>query len=165
MTTSTQTSVSAGRNIDPSHLTNVNQPSTELTAAAASGWNAGATEELNDVHVDKEDTGHEAAGTAAAKMHSPAATTAHRQAQHNADSGTTSSCPTISYLHGCTAASVALIILSVASFVVPSISTYGEERATVQAVGYTAGSISLLAGVLTGACVASMHTKSGDWRS
>jgi len=78
--------------------------------------------------------------------------------------GCETSCET-SYINGCIAGSVALFCLSVVSFVMPSISTYQEERATVQGLDYTAGVIALLSSVAMAACAISVHTKSSGFQS
>ena len=70
----------------------------------------------------------------------------------------------LTYLNCCTAASVGLFVLSILSFVLPSVSTYPDERSTIQGLGYTAGVIALLASFATGACVVSVHRRSGDFR-
>lgn len=143
-----------------------------------SPWNAGAEEDLQEVHTDHAPTGHESAGsrsdrasghhasrTAADQISPPDVTSARSHSHPNANSGSLGKRCEFSYLHCCTAASIGLIVLSVACFVAPSISTYAAERGTVQALGYTAGVISLLSGLTAGACVVSVHRKSGDWRN
>jgi hypothetical protein len=69
-----------------------------------------------------------------------------------------------SHLHCASAASVGLIFLSIASFVLPSISTYPPERSAVQALGYSAGVVSLLSGLAAGAFVVYAHAKSSILR-
>ncbi|MBU3709620.1 MAG: hypothetical protein FGM20_11020 [Burkholderiaceae bacterium] len=69
------------------------------------------------------------------------------------------------YLNGCIAGSIALFCLSILSFVIPSISTYSEERTTVQGLGYTAGVIALISSLATAGCVVLVHTKCGEARN
>jgi len=66
------------------------------------------------------------------------------------------------YRNSCIAGSVILFALSIASFVVPSVSNYAEERGTVQALGYTAGAISLLASLGIAYCVWSVYCAKPD---
>lgn len=136
-------------------------------------WNTGADEGLNEVHIDPEPAGYESASRiadrrpdqaasqeAAAQMSQPKPIPASRQSQRDVDAGYLGASRETSYLHCCTAASIGLIVLSVASFVIPSISTVAEDRSSAQAFGYTAGVISLLSGLAAGACVISVYKKS-----
>lgn len=147
----------------------------EKSQANESLWNVGADEGLNEVHVDQEPAGHESASsttdrrpdhaasyTAVDQMSPPNAVPVGRHAQLNTDASYLGASCETSYLYCCTAASIGLLVLSVASFVIPSISTVTEERGTVQALGYTAGVISLLSGLAAGACVVSVHKKSNN---
>jgi hypothetical protein len=59
----------------------------------------------------------------------------------------------------CAAGSITLLGLSVACFVLPSISSYAAERTAVQAVGYTGGILSLLFGIGTGLYVKSVYNQ------
>jgi hypothetical protein len=104
---------------------------------------------------------HREASIAAEQISQPKATAAPQNTHQNAPASIASTARSprceLSYLHCCTAASVSLLILSVASFVVPSVSTYPAERSTVQGLGYTAGVISLLTSIATGAFVAYVY--------
>ena len=75
------------------------------------------------------------------------------------ETGALSHCCESVYRNSCIAGSVILFALSIASFVVPSVSNYAEERGTVQALGYTAGAISLLASLGIACCVWSVYAK------
>jgi hypothetical protein len=66
------------------------------------------------------------------------------------------------YTHCCAAGSVTLLGLSVACFVLPSVSNYAAERIAVQAVGYTGGVLSLLFGIGSGLCVRSIYSRPDD---
>lgn len=78
------------------------------------------------------------------------------------ETGALSHCCESVYRNSCIAGSVILFALSIASFVVPSVSNYAEERGTVQALGYTAGAISLLASLGIACCVWSVYAKSDN---
>ena len=173
MTTATPSINSVPHSTPPVQVQHVSDSVLKDSKANESPWDTGADEGLNEVHVDQEPACYESASrttdrrpdyvtsqTAVNQMNPPDGIPAPRQSQINADAGYLGvSCET-SYLYGCTAASIGLLILSVASFVIPSISTVTEERGTVQALGYTAGVISLLSGLAAGACVISIHKKS-----
>jgi hypothetical protein len=173
MTTATLSINSVPYSAPPVQGQHVADSALKQSQANESPWNTGADEGLNEVHVDQEPAGHESTSrttdrrpdyvtsqTAVNQMNPSDGIPAPRQSQLNTDAGYLGvSCET-SYLYGCTAASIGLLILSVASFVIPSISTASEERGAVQALGYTAGVISLLSGLAAGACVVSIHKKS-----
>lgn len=103
----------------------------------------------------------DAAADAAERMSQPATVSVQENSEVNHDAGVLDTQVERTYLHCYTAASIGLFCLSVTSFVLPSISTYAPERAAVQALGYTAGVISLLSGLAVGAAAVSAHTGSG----
>ena len=116
--------------------------------------------EVSTTSLFDEDT-QDLASVAAEKMSLPAPGSAQENSQLNQDAGVLSAQVERIYLHCYTAASISLLCLSVASFVLPSISTYPPERSAVQALGYTAGVISLLSGLAAGASVVAAYTGSG----
>ena len=173
MTTATLSITSVPHSAPPVQVQHVADSALKDSKATESPWNTGADDGLNEVHVDQEPAGHESVSrttdrrpdhvaphTAVDQMSPPDAIPARRHAQLNTDASYLGASCETSYLYGCTAASIGLLVLSVASFVIPSISTVTEERGTVQALGYTAGVISLLSGLAAGACVISIHKKS-----
>lgn len=116
--------------------------------------------EVNSTSLFDEDT-QDLASTAAEKMSLPSPGLAQENSQLNQDAGVLSNQVERIYLHCYTAASISLLCLSATSFVLPSISTYPPERSAVQALGYTAGVISLLSGLAAGASVVAAYTGSG----
>lgn len=175
MTTATLSINSVPYSVSPERVQRMPDSALEQSQANESPWNIGADEGLNEVHIDQEPAGHEsvshmtdrrpdhaASHTAVDQMSPPDAVPVGRHAPLNADATYLGASCETSYLYCCTAASIGLLVLSVASFVIPSISTVTEERGTVQALGYTAGVISLLSGLAAGACVASVHKKSNN---
>lgn len=175
MTTATPSINSVPHSAPPVQVQHVPDSALKDSKANESPWNTGADEGLNEVNVDQEPAGRESASrttdhcpdyvashTAVDQMSPPDALPARRHSQLNTDASYLGASCETSYLYGCTAASIVLLVLSVASFAIPSISTVTEERSTVQALGYTAGVISLLSGLAAGACVISIHKKSDN---
>jgi hypothetical protein len=173
MTTASPSIKSVPYSTPPVQVQHVPDSVLKDSKANESPWDIGADEGLNEVHVDQEPAGHESASrttdrrpdyvashTTVDQMSPPDAIPARRHAQLNTDASYLGASCETSYLYGCTAASISLLVLSVASFVIPSISTVTEEHGTVQALGYTAGVISLLSGLAAGACVISIYKKS-----
>lgn len=118
-------------------------------------------------NVELENTGlfdldaRDAASEAAERMGQPTMASMQENSQVNHDTGVLDTHVERVYLHCYTAASISLLCLSVASFILPSISTYPPERTAVHALGYTAGVISLLSGLAAGASVVVAYTGSG----
>jgi hypothetical protein len=148
----------------------------------ASAWDAGtpthsnkrtgsSNAQLQSVEVDGDHSEGDikvsdlgSAKVASEKMSQSSTTTTTTSARYSAASTALNPRFELTYLNCCTAASVGLFVLSVLSFVLPSVSTYPDERPTVQGLGYTAGVIALFASLATGACVVSVHSRSGDFR-
>jgi len=103
----------------------------------------------------------DAASIAAERMSQPANDFTPENSPVNHDTGVLSTQIEGAYLHCYIAASVGLLCLSVASFTLPSMSTYPPERTAVQILSYTAGVISLLSGLAAGASVLHAYAGSG----
>ena len=162
--------------------THDDKPATGEASNTASTWDAGTSThsnkrtgssnaQLQSVEVDGDHSEGDIkvsnldnAKVASEKMSQSSTTTTTTSARYSVASTALNPRFELTYLNCCTATSVGLFVLSILSFVLPSVSTYPDERSTVQGLGYTAGLIALFASLATGACVVSVHSRSGDFR-
>lgn len=185
MTTASITSTPTGRAEYPDQFSSA-EPKNRNFNDEKTAWNAGISDKKTtptpsekghaddpaDTRISLTRAGHDspmtpeeviaelnAARGAAGQMNPQGSVSATTNTVGGTDTVALSHCCESVYRNSCIAGSVILFLLSIASFIAPSVSNYAEERGTVQALGYTAGTLSLLASLGIAYCVWSIYEK------
>ena len=185
MTTASITYTATGRAEYPDQVSSA-KPNNQHVNDEKTAWNAGISDKKTtptpsekghaddpaDTRISLTRAGHDspmtpeeviaelnAARGAAGQMNPQGGMSATTNAPSRTDNVGLSQCCESVYRNSCIAGSVILFLPSIASFIAPSVSNYAEERGTVQALGYTAGTLSLLASLGIAYCVWSVYAK------